>query len=65
MINQNSTIEWLVDKINRKLEMFLKTKDIDYLKKVESLLHDLRNEHDLERTWGTYYQKWVKNWKEL
>jgi len=65
MTNQNSTMEWLVEKINRKLEMFLKTKDIDYLRKVDSLLQDLRSEHDLERTWGTYYQKWVKNWKEL
>ena len=64
MPNQNSTTEWLVEKINRKLEMFLKTKDADYLLKAQVCLKDLMNEHDLERTWGTYYQKWVKNWNK-
>ena len=64
MTNQNSTMEWLVEKINRKLEMFLKTKDIDYLKKVESLLQDLKNEHDLEKTWEAYYQGWKKHWNK-
>jgi len=46
-----NNMEWLVDKINRKLRMFLKTKDIGYLEKVDSILHDLRNEHDLWQSW--------------
>ena len=64
MTNQNSTMEWLVEKIGRKLEMFLKTKDVGYLEKVESLLQDLKNEHDLEKTWEAYYQGWKKHWNK-
>jgi len=44
-------MEWLVDKIDRKLRMFLKTKDTAYLKKAFSLMVDLLNEYDLYLAW--------------
>ena len=58
-------MEWLVEKINRKLEMFLKTKDAGYLLKAQECLKDLMNESDLEKTWEAYYQEWKKHWIDI
>ena len=46
-----ANMEWLVDKIDRKLRMFVKTKDTAYLKKAFSLMIDLLNEYDLYLSW--------------
>jgi len=51
MTNPKDNMEWLVDKINRKLKMFLKGKNISYLEKAESLLEDLKEEYSLYLSW--------------
>lgn len=50
-MKQQDNMEWLVNKIDRKLRMFLKTKDTAYLKKAFSCLVDLLNEYDLWLSW--------------
>ena len=50
-MNQKDNMEWLVDKIDRKLRMFLETKDTAYLKKAFGLMVDLLNEYDLWLSW--------------
>lgn len=49
--NPKDTMTWLVDKIDRKLRMFLNTKDISYLNKARDLMEDLRNEYSLYLSW--------------
>lgn len=50
-------MEWLVNKIDRKLRMFLKTKDILYLIKARNLLEDLKNEHTQNKCTPPRYDK--------
>lgn len=49
--HEQDNMQWVASKIERKLKMFLQTKDIAYLEKVDALLVDLRNEHDLWLSW--------------
>lgn len=51
MTKPQDNIEWLVDKTDRKLQMFLQTKDISYVEKTTVLLEDLRNEYSLLLSW--------------
>jgi len=50
-------MEWLVDKTDRKLRMFLKTKDTAYLKKAFNIMIDLVNEYDLYLSWKRLDEK--------